>query len=73
MVRHECAHAARFVTGVMGLKHEFGDWAQLNQPVAENTPIAKVIEALERNPAELIKTGTDGLMGVLQAKLQPGK
>ena len=73
MVRHECAHAARFVTGVMGFKHEFGDQAQLDQPFNENTPIAKVIEALERNPAGRIKTGTDGLMGVLQAKLQPDK
>ena len=67
MVRQECAHTKRLVTAIIGFKREFGDEAALNDTIVENSPISKVLAAIERNPAERMKVGTDGLWGVLQA------
>ena len=66
MVRGECAHAERVITAVIGFKNEFGE-DTLNQPITADSPIGKVLAAIERNPAKRMKVGTDGLWGVIQA------
>lgn len=66
MVRGECSHTERIITAVIGFKHEFGE-NTLNQEIKANTPIGKLLAAIERNPAERMKVGTDGLWGAMQA------
>lgn len=68
MVRQECAHAARVMTAIVGFKHEFGEETKLGESVQPDSPIGKVLAAIERNPAGRMKVGTDGLWGVLLAR-----
>lgn len=65
MVRKECAHVERIITAVVGFKDEFGE-ETLDGEIKENSPIGKVLVAIERNPAERMKTGTDGIWGMVQ-------
>ena len=66
MVRQECIRTARVITSVIGFKDEFGENA-LTENIQENTPLAKMLEAIERNPAQRMKAGADGVTGVLNA------
>lgn len=66
MKREECARTERVLTAIVGFKDEFGD-TSLTEKIEENSPIGMALAAINRNPAERMKTGTDGLWGVVQA------